>query len=147
VQRRRDTRWFRRGAVTTLVLGFASCLQPTAGEIPLIALDTPAEKPLAFGAGTELDFAVHADEYEYSGMNQVMLDVTLLRAGTPVGTMRCAGFDLEGGSGCGSGATHLNSSCSIKVPAGGSDAVRAVATLRDKRNSAKFKGLSIYLRK
>jgi hypothetical protein len=30
---------------------------------------------------------------------------------------------------------------------GGSDAVRAAATLRDKGNSAKFEGLSIYLRK
>lgn len=148
VQRSARSQTFRRFAVATVVVGaLASCLEPTAGEIPIPSLDKPAEKPLAFPAGTELSFAVHADEYEYSGYNEVMLDVTLLRGGAPVGSMRCAGFELEGGAGCGSGATHLNSSCSMKVPAGGSEAVRVVASLRDKGNTAKFKGLSLYLRK
>src|SRR5262245_37058473 len=125
----------RRGRVLVAIAGvvtFAACLGPTAGEVALPALDKSVEKPLGFAAGTELEFAVHVDDYEYSGANHILLDVTLLKSGNSVGTMHCAGVEFEGGAGCGSGATHLNSSCSMNVPAGGSDAIRIVASLEEK---------------
>ena len=123
-----------------------SCLGPTAGQVDLPGLDTPVEKALSFPAGKKLEFPVHADSYEYSGANYVRVEVTLLRGGAPVGTMACDGFELEGGAGCGSGATHLNGSCEMEVPAGGSDAIRVVASLADKGSSAKLEGLSVYIR-
>jgi hypothetical protein len=124
----------------------ASCLGPTAGEVQLTGFDAPAEKQLAFPAGKELDFAVHVEGYKYSGANNILLDVTLLRGGAPVGNMSCAGFRVKGGSGCGSSATHLNSGCSMKVPPGGSDAIRVVATRESKSNSLTAEGLSVYIR-
>ncbi|WP_437575131.1 hypothetical protein [Sorangium sp. So ce887] len=74
------------------------------------------------------------------------IEVTLLRGGAPVGVMACDGFALEGGAGCGSSATHLNSSCAMAVPAGGSDAIRVVARLVNKGSVARFQGLSVYIR-
>jgi len=128
------------------VWAVVSCLGPTAGQVDLPGLDTPIDKSLTFPAGKRLEFAVHADEYDYSGANYVLIEVTLLRAGVPVEKMACQGFELEGGAGCGSSATHANSSCTIRVPAGGSDAIRVIATLADKGNQASFKGLSVYIR-
>lgn len=128
------------------ISAIASCLGPTAGTVSLSGFDKPVEQPLAFAEGKELSFAVHTDEYEYSGRNHILIQVTLLRAGAAVGTMSCAGFEFEGGSGCGSSATHMNSACAIKVPAGGSDAIRMVATLEDPGNKATVKGLSVYIR-
>jgi hypothetical protein len=127
-------------------LALASCLEPTAGQVDLPGLDQPVEKKLSFAEGKELSFPVHVDSYDYAGGNYVVIDVTLLRGGAEVGRMSCQGFELEGGAGCGSGATHLNSDCSMKVPAGGADAIRAVAKLQDKSNRADFKGLSVYIR-
>ncbi|WP_437678107.1 hypothetical protein [Sorangium sp. So ce131] len=123
-----------------------SCLGPTAGQVDLPGLDTPVEKQLSFPAGKQLEFPVHTERYEYSGVNQVLIEITLLRGGAPVGNITCEGFDLEGSAGCGSSATHLNSGCSMEVPAGGSDAIRAVARLADRSGSAKFEGLSVYIR-
>ncbi len=124
----------------------ASCLEPTVGRVDLAGLDAPADKKLALPAGKHLSFAVHTDSYDHSGSNYVLVDVTLLRGGKPVGTMSCRGFEFEGGSGCGSSATHANSDCAMTVPAGGSDSIRVVATLEDKRNRASLKGLSVYIR-
>jgi hypothetical protein len=125
--------------------GVASCLNPTVGQVDLPGLDAAFEKKLALPAGKALEFAVHAEEYENSGSNHVVIAVTLLRGGAPVGTMSCKGFELEG-SGCGSGATHLNSDCAMTVPAGGSDAIRVVARLEDPSAHASFKGLAVYIR-
>lgn len=122
------------------------CLGPTAGEVALPDLNREVEAALAFPAGKALAFAVHADSYDNAGGNYVMLDVTLVRKGQPVARMACAGFELEGGAGCGSGATHLNGDCAIVVPEGGSDAIRITATLADPLNSASFEGLAVYLR-
>lgn len=136
-----------RAVVAALALGLLlSCLGPTAGQVDLPGLDTPVEKKLSFAQGKELEFPVHAESYEYSGANYVVIDVTLLRGGAPVATMACQGFELEGGAGCGSSATHMNSGCSMKVPAGGSDAIRVVARLQNPASTAKFKGLSVYIR-
>ncbi|XXX74536.1 hypothetical protein WMF30_43500 [Sorangium sp. So ce134] len=123
-----------------------SCLGPTAGQVDLPGLDVPVEKALSFPAGKKLEFPVHADRYEYSGVNDVRIEVTLLRGGAPVGSMACDGFELEGSAGFGSSATHLNGSCAITVPAGGSDAIRVVARLANRDNSASFDGLSVYIR-
>ena len=137
----------RKIAAAVIGVGFLmSCLGPTAGEVPLSGLDAPAEKAISFPEGKELDFAVHTESYDYSGANHVIIEVTLLRGGAPVEKMACKGFELEGGSGCGSSATHMNSSCSLKVPPGGSDAIRVVATLEHKSRKAKFEGLSVYIR-
>ncbi|WP_437956002.1 hypothetical protein WME76_31670 [Sorangium sp. So ce119] len=136
-----------RAVVAALGTGvLLSCLGPTAGQVDLPGLDVPVEKAISFPAGKELEFPVHADRYEHSGGNHVRIEVTLLRGGAPVGAMACDGFELEGGAGCGSGATHMNSSCSMTVPAGGSDAIRVVARLADRSNSASFEGLSVYIR-
>jgi hypothetical protein len=66
MQRPERRRGARReiGAALAVVIALASCLGPTAGEVPLAGLDKPAEKSLAFAAGTELGFAVHADKYQ-----------------------------------------------------------------------------------
>jgi len=128
------------------VWAVASCLGPTAGQVDLPGLDTPVEKPLAFPAGKDLSFAVHTGSYNYSGANNILIDVTLLRGGAPVEKMSCTGFRLEGGAGCGSSATHQNSGCMMKVPAGGSDAIQVVATLSNKSSKASFEDLSVYIR-
>lgn len=136
-----------RAVVAALGVGvLLSCLGPTAGQVDLPGFETPVEKALSFPAGKELAFPVHADSYEYGGANNVRIEVTLLRGGAPVGVMACNGFELEGGAGCGSSATHLNSSCAMEVPAGGSDAIRVVARLVNKGSVAKFQGLSVYIR-
>lgn len=136
-----------RAVVAALGVGvLLSCLGPTAGQVDLPGLDVPVEKAISFPAGKELEFPVHADRYEHSGWNHVRIEVTLLRGGAPVGAMACDGFELEGDAGCGSSATHLNGSCAMEVPGGGSDAIRVVATLADKGSSAKLEGLSVYIR-
>jgi hypothetical protein len=125
--------------------GVASCLNPTVGQVDLPRLGAAFEKKLALPAGKALEFAVHAAEYENDGNNHVILDVTLLRRGAAVGHMSCRGFELEG-SGCGSGATHLNSDCAMTVPPGGSDTVKVIARLENPSNGASFKGLAVYIR-
>lgn len=142
----------RRGLFRELLAGglalwaLASCLGPTAGTVILPGFDKPVEQPLVMAGGKELGFPVHADEYEYSGRNHILIEVTLLRAGATVGTMSCAGFEFEGGSGCGSSATHYNSGCSMKVPAGGSDTIRVVARVEDPESKVEVKGLQVYIR-
>jgi hypothetical protein len=133
-------------AMALAALGAAGCLGPTAGTVELAGLDKPAEKPLAFPAGKKLEFPVHAESYDYTGKNWVVIDVTLLRAGAKVATMSCKGFELEGDAGSGSSVTNSNSDCTLTVPPGGSDAIRAVATLQDKSGKASFQGLAIYIR-
>lgn len=133
------------------VLGVAcglacGCLGPTVGSVELPGLDREVEAKLPLQAGKVLSFPVHADSYEYSGGNAVVLDVTLLRSGREVARVACAGFSLDGGSGCGSGATELNSDCALRVPEGGSDTIRVVATLADPSNTATFEGLAVYIR-
>ncbi|WP_438015461.1 hypothetical protein WMF18_31950 [Sorangium sp. So ce315] len=139
----------RARAVVVAALGavaLLSCLEPTAGQVDLPGLDVPVEKAIAFPAGKKLEFPVHADRYEHGGGNHVRIEVTLLRGGAPVGVMACNGFELEGGAGCGTSATHLSSACAMTVPAGGSDAIRAVARLANRNNAASFEGLSVYIR-
>lgn len=138
-----NVRTLALGLVATLAWG---CLGPTAGSIALPGLDHEVTAPLAFPAGKELSFPVHADGYDYSGGAYVLLDVTLLRGGVEVARMTCPGFELEGGAGCGSGATHLNGDCSLRVPPGGSDSIRVLATLGDQPVSASFEGLEVYVR-
>lgn len=136
-----------RAAVAALGVGvLLSCLGPTAGQVELPGFDAPVEKALSFPAGKALEFPVHAESYEHSGANNVRIEVTLLRGGAPVDSMACDGFELEGGAGCGSSATHLNGSCAMTVPPGGSDAIRVVARLANRNNSASFEGLSVYIR-
>lgn len=136
----------RSFAVAFGIVISSSCLGPTVGQVDLPALDKAVDKKLVLPAGKQLSFAVHADRYDHSGSNYVVIDVTLLKDGKSVQTMSCRGFELEGGAGCGSGATHAYSDCAMTVPAGGSDAIRVIATLEDKANRASFDGLSVYVR-
>lgn len=110
------------------VLFDSPMFKPTIAAIALPGLDAPAERPLRLEAGARVGFGMTGDEIAYEGPDYVRVRVELLRAGSVIATMRCRAFELEGDGGDGGGQTHYNSDCQVTAPAGGSTAVRAVAS-------------------
>ena len=102
------------------------------GKVPLKGLGDTQTKEIELKGGTEVRFPVHIDKYSYSGRNYIMVQAELMKDDKVVETLRCRGYEFEGGagSGCG-GSMHYNSSCSTTVPSGGADAVRITTSLQN----------------
>ncbi len=125
-----------------LVLFNSPMFKPTVATITFPGLDAPAEHPLRLAAGARVGFGMTGDEIAYEGPDYIRVRVELLREGSVVATMRCRAFELEGDGGDGGGQTHYNSDCEVTAPAGGSTAVRAVAS-KEGDGSLRVRGLRL----
>ena len=131
--------------LTCLLFGALLACGKTVATVRLAGVGATGEARIALAAGADLGFAVHADKYSYSGPNHVMVHAELLRGGSVVQTMTCAGFELEGGAGSGCGATHQSAECSMTVPPGGADTVR-VKTSLENDNELSIEGLEVRIK-
>lgn len=127
------------------LFGAPSCGKEVA-KVELSGLDTAETKEVELAAGAEVRFPVHLESYSYSGRNYITVQAELMKDGAVIETMRCRGYEFEGGAGSGCGSMHLSSGCTAKVPAGGADAVRVTTSLEDKSNTVELEGLAVGIR-
>ena len=101
-------------------------LGDTLGEIPIVQLDAPVERPFDLATGTGLSFGL-STSYEVAGSPAARLDVTLTRDGADVAETSClmkswggVGKVAQGGS-----TWYGDWGCRLEVPAGGAKGIRA----------------------
>lgn len=123
------------------LLALVGCGEP-AGKVPLAGLDQAGVAPMALAEGTELSFAIVAARWESRATTRFALDIELLRAEQPVGSMRCDRFVMKGAR---SGSLDYHDrECAIRVPAGGATAIRAKLA---SASQPKLEGLAIDVRR